>query len=59
MARKENKEKRGSYVWSFSMDRETHEMIEMLSKSLGINKSAVVRMAVRRLYYDSVVRPKA
>jgi len=43
----------GAYVWSFSIDKETHKMIKELSKSLGINNdSAVVRMAIRRLYKE-------
>ena len=44
----------GAYVWSFSIDKETHRMIKELSKSLGINNdSAVVRMAIRELYKKS------
>lgn len=43
----------GTYVWGFSIDRETHRMIKEISRSLGIrNESAVVRMAVRRLYNE-------
>lgn len=43
----------GTYVWGFSIDKETHEMIKELSKSLGIrNESAVVRMAIRKLYNE-------
>jgi len=43
----------GAYVWGFSIDKETHKMIKELSKSLGLkNDSAVIRMAVRRLYKE-------
>lgn len=43
----------GSYVWGFSIDNETHRMIEELSRALGLkNKSAVVRLAIRKLYKD-------
>ena len=43
----------GTYVWGFSIDKETHNMIKELSRSLGIrNESAVVRMAIRRLYNE-------
>ena len=43
----------GTYVWGFSIDKETHRMIKELSRSLGIrNESAVVRMAVRKLYNE-------
>ena len=43
----------GTYVWGFSIDKETHRMIKELSRSLGIrNESAVVRMAIRRLYNE-------
>ncbi|WP_157255052.1 hypothetical protein [Palaeococcus ferrophilus] len=43
----------GSYVWGFSIDRETHYMIKELSQKLGLkNESAVVRLAVRKLYMD-------
>ena len=43
----------GAYVWGFSIDKETHKMIKELSKSLGLkNDSAVIRMAVRKLYKE-------
>ena len=43
----------GTYVWGFSIDKDTHRMIKELSWTLGIrNESAVVRMAVRKLYND-------
>ncbi|WP_297502968.1 hypothetical protein [Thermococcus sp.] len=43
----------GTYVWGFSIDKDTHRMIKELSRTLGIrNESAVVRMAVRKLYND-------
>jgi hypothetical protein len=43
----------GAYVWGFSIDRETHDMIKELSQMLGLkNESAVVRMAIRKLYMD-------
>ncbi|WP_168194729.1 ribbon-helix-helix domain-containing protein [Thermococcus aciditolerans] len=43
----------GAFVWAFSIDKETHRMIKELSRSLGLNNdSAVVRMAVRRLYQE-------
>ncbi|NJF24552.1 ribbon-helix-helix protein, CopG family [Thermococcus sp. Bubb.Bath] len=46
----------GSYVWGFSIDDETHRMIEELSASLGLkNKSAVVRLAIRKLYRDTKI----
>ncbi|AEC52218.1 hypothetical protein PNA2_1303 [Pyrococcus sp. NA2] len=41
-----------TYVWSFSIDKETHMMIRKLAKHLGINNSAIVRMAVRKLYME-------
>ncbi len=43
----------GAFVWAFSIDKETHRMIKELSKALGLNNdSAVVRMAVRKLYQE-------
>ena len=41
----------GTYVWSVSIDPETHKMIRTLARETGINnQSAVVRMAIRELY---------
>ncbi|CUX78209.1 ribbon-helix-helix domain-containing protein [Thermococcus chitonophagus] len=43
----------GMYAWTFTIDSETHRMIKEISKALGINNnSAVVRMAIRRLYEE-------
>ncbi|NJE84358.1 ribbon-helix-helix protein, CopG family [Thermococcus sp. CX2] len=41
----------GAFVWSVSIDKETHRMIKKLAKETGVNnQSAVVRMAIRELY---------
>lgn len=43
----------GAFVWAFSIDKETQRMIKELSRTLGLNNnSAVVRLAVRKLYSD-------
>ncbi|MFA4700135.1 ribbon-helix-helix protein, CopG family [Pyrococcus kukulkanii] len=39
-----------SFTWGFSIDEETKRMVEELADKLGLKKSAVVRMAVRKLY---------
>jgi len=41
----------GTYVWSISIDKETHRMVKALARETGVNnQSAVVRMAIRELY---------
>lgn len=41
----------GTFIWSVSIDKETHAMIKKLARETGINnQSAVVRMAIRELY---------
>jgi hypothetical protein len=43
----------GSFVRGFSIDKETEEIIKELAELTGLNNySAVVRLAVRKLYME-------
>lgn len=43
----------GAFVRGFSIDKETEEIIKELAKLTGLNNySAVVRLAVRKLYME-------
>ncbi len=47
---------KGKFTHGFVLDDETLKRVEKLSKELCISKSGVVRLAIRELYIQKLVR---